>query len=166
VVPAGEIPNWAAMIEEARRERMMLGTVLSETRLLSSSGNNINLACPDDFHITQLQRNREYLSELAERVLGAKVRFEGILAASSASVAGRVAPGQQGGAGSAPAGGRGGAIEAGGTGRAAGTSSATSTSADGSSNGNSGGGTGGRDELRAHPVVQALMREFGAEEID
>ena len=124
--------TWRSLVEQVRREKIGIGTMLGETAFHAARGNNVSISCPDDFHADLLKRNRHYISSIAERLYGAKLQFDTILADTLP-----VHPAENPG---------------GDTGRP---------------------GTGGRvsqytppgQDLRDHPLVRALISEFGAEEI-
>ncbi|HLF15521.1 MAG TPA: DNA polymerase III subunit gamma/tau [Bacteroidota bacterium] len=124
LIPAAVVGDWARnwqdIVEQVRREKIAIGSMLAETSFHAANGNSISIACPDDFHADVLKRNRQYISALAERIYGARFQFDSILEAMPAR-------------------------------------------------GSAGDGVGGRnrgaDRLKDNPVVLALVREFGAEEI-
>jgi DNA polymerase-3 subunit gamma/tau len=124
---ASEITNdearskWKSFVEEARRRRIAIGTMLSETTILGVKDNQIQIGCPDDFHLDTLKRNRQFITELAQQMYGARVRLETVLTNQSA-----------------PA-------------------TVPSVSSSRSS---------GNSDVRNHPIVQALIRDFGAQEVE
>ena len=120
------INKWSVLINEAQRERIALAAMLSETTFIDLKDDHIRIECPDDFHLEALKRNREYITDLAQRVYGAKVRLEtikseGITQASKPD---------------------------------------TSLSLDKVNN------TSRQFTSFNHPVIQALIKEFGAEQVD
>lgn len=123
--------KWTKFVEEARVQRIAVGTMLSESHLVDVRENSLQIGCPDDFHADALQRHRQFLSDLAQQIYGAKLRLETIL--SDAPPARRQEAAQQPSAPSPlgtvvlppPAG----------------------------------------SDLHSHPVVQALIRDFGAQEV-
>jgi hypothetical protein len=74
--------KWPALVAEACKQRIAVGSMLSETSLVEVQGNQFRVACPDDFHLDALKRNKQFLSDLAEGMFGAKIRLEAILANS------------------------------------------------------------------------------------
>jgi len=86
------------------------------------SADSLRISCPDDFHLDQLRRNREFISELAQNIYGAKVRLDTILATArtASSLAHSEPPPKE-----SP-----------------------------------------ESAVRRHPVIQALIREFGAKEVE
>src|SRR6185436_16560184 len=71
--------KWQLFVEEARKSKIMLGTMLGESRLIAVQQDRLRIGCPDDFHLDQLKRNRQYLTEVAHKVYGAKVLLETML---------------------------------------------------------------------------------------
>jgi len=134
--------NWRSLLEEFRKEKMGIGTMLGETRFHGVRGNSVSIACPDDFHADLLKRNRHYISSLAERMYGAKIQIETILAAHTPD-------------GSGPEDADDGPVPAGPPLSAAGHDAGPGP----------GPGTASGTSLRNHPLVRALVTEFGAEEV-
>jgi DNA polymerase-3 subunit gamma/tau len=112
--------KWPSFINEARKQRIDLWSMLNETTLIDIQAERLQIGCPDDFHMDALKRNRQFLTELAERVYGAKVVLDTILAKDSPR------------------------------------SLQQESSNDSPKNPDS------DTALRKHPVVQSLMKEFGA----
>jgi DNA polymerase-3 subunit gamma/tau len=129
--------KWHEFVEQARVQKIAVGTMLGESHLVEVKENNLRIGCPDDFHADTLQRHRQFLTELAHQIYGAKLRLETILAQAPQT---RRAPAPQ--ASSRPA------------------SSAQQPTADETAP-----SAAAASELHAHPVVQALIRDFGAQEI-
>jgi DNA polymerase-3 subunit gamma/tau len=117
VISADEAAGkWPALIEEAMKQRIALGTILSAASLIGVQNNMLRVGCPDDFHLDELRRNRQFLQEIAQRIYGAKVQLEAIISQQHEPVP---------------------------------TSAASGTS-----------------PAQQHPVLQALIREFGARELE
>ena len=117
--------KWPALVAEVCKKRIAVGTMLGETALVGVGGGSLKISCPDDFHLDQLMRNRQFITDLAQNIYGAKVRLDTILAnarsreSTAPAHTAETKPSEQ------PA-------------------SAT---------------------VGEHPIVQALIREFGAREI-
>ena len=71
--------KWPVLVAEARKQRILVGTMLSETALVEVGAGSLKISCPDDFHIAQFARNRQFIADLAQSVFGARVRLETIL---------------------------------------------------------------------------------------
>ncbi|MBI1807835.1 MAG: DNA polymerase III subunit gamma/tau [Ignavibacteria bacterium] len=76
--------KWSELVDEARKQRIAIGTMLSEASLIEVKENRLRIGCPDHFHLDGLnvKRNRQFLLELAEKVYGAQVQLETILAST------------------------------------------------------------------------------------
>lgn len=72
--------KWSTFVAEASKQRIAVGAMLSQAALMDVKENKLQIGCPDDYHLEGLKRNREFLTELATKVYGAKVRLETILA--------------------------------------------------------------------------------------
>jgi len=81
----GLVAHLAEDRDEVRKEKIAIGHLLAETSFHAANGTSVCIACPDDFHADLLKRNRQYISQLAERIYGARVQFESILAAAPAA---------------------------------------------------------------------------------
>jgi DNA polymerase-3 subunit gamma/tau len=83
------LEKWSVFVSEARKERIAIGTMLSETSFIDINNDRICIGCPDDFHVDTLSltKNRQYLQDIAERVYGAKVQLETILSSKKNSPA-------------------------------------------------------------------------------
>jgi DNA polymerase-3 subunit gamma/tau len=124
--------KWNQFVDQARQQRIAVGTWLSESHLVNVEGNNIRIGCPDDFHADALMRHRQFLSDLANQIYGAKVKLETMLAVKppvqpAVTVTMDIAKPEQ-------------------------QPSVTEPMHQPS-------------ELREHPVVKALIRDFGATEV-
>jgi hypothetical protein len=117
--------KWPSLIDEARKERIALGTMLSESMLIDVNENLLHVTCPDDFHLDTLRRNRDFISQLTQKVYGSNVRLEATLSERPPGTVN--SPDTPRSTGDPPASG---------------------------------------DGILAHPVVRALMKEFGAQPIE
>ena len=117
--------KWPALVDETRKQRISLGTMLSEMSLVGVQDGKLCIGCPDEFHRDELKlkRNQQFSQDLAEKIYGAKVQLDAIISHSSAS------PNQP----------EDNSVEK--------NNPVVSTN------------------TNQHPVVQALIREFGAREV-
>ncbi|HUL43838.1 MAG TPA: DNA polymerase III subunit gamma/tau [Bacteroidota bacterium] len=80
VLSAGDAAGkWGTFLDAVRKERIAVGTMLSEANLLDVRNNMLRIGCPDDFHLDGLRRNRTFLQDIAERIYGARVQLETII---------------------------------------------------------------------------------------
>jgi DNA polymerase-3 subunit gamma/tau len=68
--------RWKEFVEEIRKQRIHVGTLLSESRPLGVNGSTVKVGCRDEFHLTTLKRSKDFLVESAQKVYGKKVRIE------------------------------------------------------------------------------------------
>ncbi|MBI5021494.1 MAG: DNA polymerase III subunit gamma/tau [Ignavibacteriales bacterium] len=119
------LEKWSVFVSEARKERIAIGTMLSETSFIDINNDRLCIGCPDDFHADTLNvtKNRQYLQDIAERVYGAKVQLETILSSKtkSFSIPKTTEPPQE---------------------------------------------TQSQSSVQQHPVIQALVKEFGVKPIN
>ncbi len=115
--------KWPELVAEVSRQRIAIGSILSETSLVEVNGNQLRVACPDDFHLDTLKRNKQFLADLAQGMFGAKIRLDTILARVPSAE--KPTPGANETPESVP-----------------------------------------QEEPQHYPVIDALIREFGAKKID
>jgi DNA polymerase-3 subunit gamma/tau len=76
----GEIRSrWEEILAEVGRQRISLKSALEAGTLLNVAGNVVRVAFADEFQASHIQRNREFLSALMEKVLNAPVRVEAVV---------------------------------------------------------------------------------------
>jgi hypothetical protein len=76
-IPESEIASrWAEFIGEVRRQRISLGSVLESARFLGVRGTTIRIGCVNDFQMSAVTRNKEFLSEILNTVLHVHARVE------------------------------------------------------------------------------------------
>jgi len=71
--------RWQEWIGEVTREKISIGSVLRETKLLDLNEGALRIGCPDDYHLSSLKRNREFLGESFRKLTGRSVRIEPVL---------------------------------------------------------------------------------------
>jgi DNA polymerase-3 subunit gamma/tau len=79
------LSKWSVVVEETRKKRIALGTMLGETSPVGVHNGTLRIGCPDDFHrdTLTLKRNHQFLQDLAEQVYGAKLHLEAIISHST-----------------------------------------------------------------------------------
>ena len=68
--------RWREFIEEIRKQRIYVGTLLSQSRPLAVNDDVVKLGCREESHLTTLKRSKEFLVESAQKIYGKKVRIE------------------------------------------------------------------------------------------
>lgn len=71
--------KWGEWIDEVKRNRVSIGTILAATSVHHVFHNAMQLSCPDDYHASTIKRNREFLSEIFKKITGHLIRIEPIL---------------------------------------------------------------------------------------
>jgi DNA polymerase-3 subunit gamma/tau len=76
----GEIRSrWEEILAEIGRQRISLKSALEAGTLLGVAGNVVRVAFADEFQASHIQRNREFLSGLMEKVLNVPVYVEVVI---------------------------------------------------------------------------------------
>jgi hypothetical protein len=68
--------RWPAFIVEVRKQRISLGSVLDAAVLLSTEDGMLRIGCGNEFQISSLRRNKEFLAAVAREVFTVPVRIE------------------------------------------------------------------------------------------
>lgn len=71
--------QWQRWVGEVRKTKIGIGTILGESRLLEVVDGTLQIACPDDYHVSSLKRHKEFLVNTFEELTGYKLRIEPIL---------------------------------------------------------------------------------------
>jgi hypothetical protein len=71
--------RWQEWVGEVSRSRISVGSILGESRLSEVRDGSVTIACPDDYHLASLKRNREFLVETFRTVTGCDVRIDPVL---------------------------------------------------------------------------------------
>lgn len=73
---------WQQWVTEVQRARISVGTALEVSSILDVNEGALRIACPDDYHLSSLKRNKEFLTESFHKVTGRRVRIEPVLHAT------------------------------------------------------------------------------------
>ncbi len=77
VVSIGDLENrWLEFVDGVRKTKIALGTVLVESRLEGCGQGIVRIGCPDEYHLSMLRRNKEFLAETLQGVIGARFSVE------------------------------------------------------------------------------------------
>lgn len=71
--------QWNTIVDEMRKKKISVGTILGETSPLDLINGTLRIACGDDFHQGTLLRNKEILVETINTIVHARIRVEPIL---------------------------------------------------------------------------------------
>ncbi len=77
--------RWSALVEEVRKKKISVGTILAESSPLDISNGALRIACKDDFHFSTLLRNKDFLIETLNTLLQTRLRIEPIIATNQTS---------------------------------------------------------------------------------
>ena len=71
--------EWGKIVDDARRKKISVGTILGESTPISVAHETLQIACVDDFHFSSLKRNQMFLTDTVNALLGTKLRIEPVL---------------------------------------------------------------------------------------
>lgn len=77
--PATELElrsRWRELVDEVRRQRISLGSVMEAADLLGARDGVVRIGCANDFQASSIKRNRELLSEILQRTFHIRARVE------------------------------------------------------------------------------------------
>ncbi len=93
--------RWQEILAEVARQRISLGAPLEASVILGVNENVIRLGFADEFQASHIQRNREFLSGLMEKILHGPVRLETVIDPQASGAQGGESPLPPGGTGAA-----------------------------------------------------------------
>ena len=76
--------EWGKIVDDARRKKISVGTILGESTPISIAHETLQIACVDDFHFSSLKRNQMFLTDTVNALLGTKLRIEPVLQPAAA----------------------------------------------------------------------------------
>lgn len=70
--------RWKEFVEEIRRQRIYVGTLLSEFEPPAEPGRDgtVKLSCSNQHQLSLLKKNKNFLAETAQKIYGKRIRFE------------------------------------------------------------------------------------------
>ncbi|MBE0557221.1 MAG: hypothetical protein IH628_08315 [Proteobacteria bacterium] len=71
--------RWQEWVGEVSRARISVGSILGESRLVDVRDGSVTIACPDDYHLASLKRNRDFLMASFRSMTGYEVRIDPVL---------------------------------------------------------------------------------------
>ena len=71
--------KWPEFVDNVLKTKIAIGTTLSESRLLKADEGTVRIGCPDEYHLSSLKRNKEFLAESFHQVTGVKVNIEAVI---------------------------------------------------------------------------------------
>ena len=73
------VQRWPAFVDDVRKTKIAIGTTLSESRFLEANNGTVRIGCPDEYHLSSLKRNKEFLAESFQKVTGVRVSIEPVI---------------------------------------------------------------------------------------
>lgn len=77
---------WPRWVNEVQSARISVGAALGVSAILDVNDGALRIACPDDYHLSSLRKNKDFLVESFQRVTGRKVRIEPVLHAAKTAM--------------------------------------------------------------------------------
>lgn len=71
--------RWQEVVGDVLKKRIAIGTTLSESRFLDVDNGAIRIGCRDEYHLSTLRQQKEFLSETVLRVLGIRAAVEPVM---------------------------------------------------------------------------------------
>ncbi|KAB2924113.1 MAG: DNA polymerase III subunit gamma/tau [Bacteroidetes bacterium] len=71
--------QWPAIVDEMRRKKISVGTILGETSPLTVANGILTIRCGDEFHRSTVTRNKEAISETIAVVAGGRLRVDAVI---------------------------------------------------------------------------------------
>jgi len=68
--------RWSEFINEVRRQRISLGSVLESSTLVGASGGAIRIGCANEFQASSIKRNKDLLAEIIHKIFNTPARLE------------------------------------------------------------------------------------------
>ncbi|HTP13691.1 MAG TPA: DNA polymerase III subunit gamma/tau, partial [Bacteroidota bacterium] len=68
--------RWQEFIDGVTKAKIAIGTILTESTLIDCTQGTVQIGCPDDYHCSMLKRNKEFLSDTLQKVLGVRMNVE------------------------------------------------------------------------------------------
>lgn len=67
--------RWTEFLEEVRATRISLWTNVESSRLLGVEGNTVRMACTDEFQASMIQKNKDVLADIFQKVFHIRPRL-------------------------------------------------------------------------------------------
>ncbi|MCX6123070.1 MAG: DNA polymerase III subunit gamma/tau [Ignavibacteriales bacterium] len=71
--------QWSTFVSNVSKSHIAVGTSLTETSILDVHNGMVRISCPDDYHVSTLKRNRDFLANVLHQVIGKQVAIEPVL---------------------------------------------------------------------------------------
>jgi DNA polymerase-3 subunit gamma/tau len=94
--------RWQEWVGEVRKEHISVASTLDHSRIAEVTNGSIRIACPDDYHVSTLRRNSQFLADSFRKVTGYRVRIEPEVLAGNPDVSASIPPATRSDSESAP----------------------------------------------------------------
>lgn len=71
--------RWPDFVNGVSKMRIAVGATLKEAQVLEVHNGMVRIACPDDFNFSTLRRNKEFLADAFQEIIGKRVSIELVL---------------------------------------------------------------------------------------
>ena len=75
--------KWQEFVDGVTKAKIAIGTILTESHFDGCGQGVVRIGCPDEYHLSMLRRNKDFLSETLHTVVGARVAVEPVLRSAS-----------------------------------------------------------------------------------
>jgi hypothetical protein len=76
--------RWQEWVGEVRKQKISVASTLDQSKIAAVVNGAIRILCPDDYAVSNLRRNREFLTESFKRVTGYQMQIEPEVSAEDA----------------------------------------------------------------------------------
>jgi hypothetical protein len=125
--------RWQEWVGEVRKQKISVASTLDQSKIAAVANGALRILCPDDYAVSNIRRNREFLTESFKRVTGYQMQIEPEISVEDSVSSHTLTPSHS----LTPSS----------------TTPASSQQASPAS-------------PQSHPVLQALIRELGAEKVE
>lgn len=73
------IQKWQDVVQQAGNGRIFLKSILSNSKLVDCTNGVLKISCMNSSQVDFLQKNKEFLTNLAQSIYGAKIKLEAII---------------------------------------------------------------------------------------
>lgn len=78
--------KWTDFVNGVSKSRIAVGISLREAHVMEVTNGMVRLACSDEYNVSTLRRNKEFLSEMFHQVVGKRAAIESVLHSGKTSV--------------------------------------------------------------------------------
>jgi sugar-specific transcriptional regulator TrmB len=75
--------KWSEFVNGVSKMRIAVGITLKDAHILDINNGLVRIACSDEYNVSTLQRNKEFLSDAFHKIIGKRVAIETVLDSSA-----------------------------------------------------------------------------------